>query len=310
MPRTSEREKERKGKQKGRKSDRQYLHFALSFLIHDCTRPHAIANTIANPIFLPFDSWLDLQTRIIAYRKELRDLGIRDYQVPGLDRTLSEDSKIKDIDGDTVLAEIRLPYQIVHMLVLLVLAAIPTLFLNLPVGILAGLYAERRRKRALARSKVKIRAFDVMLTEKILFCMVAIPSMWFMYFLLMYFGTDFDAPTIALCIFSLPLFAYVGIIVSEAGIVEFKDLRPYLMRLFPSSRRRLKKLPAMRSQLQVEIRAFIKKLGPAMGDLYYSSELNWKEIIEKSRNEELEAKLLEAVHSENDLASSEFKKDQ
>jgi len=256
-------------------------------------------------------SWLELQQRIVAYQKELRDLGIRDYQVPGLDRTLNEDTKIKEIDGDHVLAEIRLPYQIAHMLFLLVLAAIPTIFLNLPVGILAGMNAERRRKKALARSKVKIRAYDVMLTEKILFCMIAIPTMWFMYFLVMYFGTNFDGPTIALCIFSLPLFAYVGIIVSEAGIVEFKDLRPYLMRLFPSTRRRLRRLPATRRQLQIDIRAFIKKLGPAMGELYYGKTLNWKEIIEKSRDDDLRAKLVEAVNSEADLASLlDAKKDQ
>jgi glycerol-3-phosphate O-acyltransferase/dihydroxyacetone phosphate acyltransferase len=137
--------------------------------------------------------------------------------VPGLDRTLNEDSHLEDIDGDRILQEVKLPYQIIHLLVVLLLAAIPTVFLNLPVGILAGLYSERRRKKALAKSKVKIRAFDVMLTEKVVFCIVAIPTLWFIYFVLLYFFTDFDAPTIALCIMSLPLFAYVGIIVSEAG---------------------------------------------------------------------------------------------
>jgi glycerol-3-phosphate O-acyltransferase/dihydroxyacetone phosphate acyltransferase len=50
---------------------------------------------------------------------------------------------------------------IVHLLLLLALAAIPVLLLNLPVGMLAGLYAESRRKKALAASKVKIRGYDV-----------------------------------------------------------------------------------------------------------------------------------------------------
>jgi glycerol-3-phosphate O-acyltransferase/dihydroxyacetone phosphate acyltransferase len=96
---------------------------------------------------------LDLQNSLVVYQKELRELGIRDYQVPGLDRE-NVDIQIQDIRGDQILKEIRLPYQIVHLLVVLALAAIPTLFLNLPVGILAGLDAERWREKALLKSKV------------------------------------------------------------------------------------------------------------------------------------------------------------
>jgi glycerol-3-phosphate O-acyltransferase/dihydroxyacetone phosphate acyltransferase len=217
--------------------------------------------------------------------------------VPGLDRTLNEDSHLEDIDGDRILQEVKLPYQIIHLLMVLLLAAIPTLFLNLPVGVLAGLYSERRRKKALAKSKVKVRGFDVMLTEKVVFCIVAIPTLWFIYFVLLYFFTDFDAPTIALCIMSLPLFAYVGIIVSEAGMMDFKDVRPYLLRLLPSTRRRLKALPAVRIQLQTDIRAFIKLLGPSIGDIYYGKELDWKEIQAKSRMRSSQINLANASSS-------------
>jgi hypothetical protein len=31
------------------------------------------------------------------------------------------------------------------------------------------------------------------------------------------------------------------------------------------------------------MRAFIKKLGPALGEIYYGKELDWKQIQEKSR---------------------------
>jgi glycerol-3-phosphate O-acyltransferase/dihydroxyacetone phosphate acyltransferase len=227
----------------------------------------------------------------------LRDIGIRDYQVPGLDR---EKTDVMDIDE--ILKELRLPYQIVHLLVLLALAAIPALFLNLPVGILAGIYAERRRAKALAKSKVKVKGFDVMLTEKVIFCIVAIPTLWFVYFLMLYFGTDFDGPTIALCILSLPLFAYVGIIVSDAGMVEIKDLRPYYMRLFPSTRHRLKRLPETRKQLQIDMRAFIKRVGPALGEIYYGKELDWTQIQEKSRRVS-QAQLAKGHSSGADLVS-------
>ena len=97
------------------------------------------------------------------------------------------------------------------------------------------------RRRELATSKVKIRGFDVMLTGKVLFCIVAIPTMWFFYGMLMYFFTDVDGPTMALCIMSIPLFAYIGIFVSEARMVHIKNVRPYYMHLFPSSHRRLRR---------------------------------------------------------------------
>lgn len=215
----------------------------------------------------------------MAYQQELKELGIKDYQVAGLDR------EKYDMDGDTVLREIRLPFKIGQFVFHLVLSAIPVLLLNLPVGVLANLYAERRRKIALAESKVKIRAMDVKLTEKILLCIVLVPILWFIYGLILVFFTDLDGPAIALIILSFPAFSYLGVVVTEAGVVNFKDLRPYIMRLFPSARRRLAALPAIRRQLQTDLRAFIKKMRPILGDIYYEKDLNWKTIQEKNRLE-------------------------
>jgi hypothetical protein len=93
---------------------------------------------------------------------ELKYLGIKDYQVPALaGKHFDEDIDVQNVDGDKILAVLQLSYQILHLLFLLMIAAIPVFFLNLPVGILAGLYAESRRKKALEKSKVKIRANDV-----------------------------------------------------------------------------------------------------------------------------------------------------
>lgn len=223
-------------------------------------------------------------------------MGIKDYQVPGLD------SEKYDMDGDMVMREMRLPYQIGHLLLLLFLAGIPVIFLNLPVGILANLYAERRRKIALAKSKVKIRGMDVKLTEKILFCIVMVPTLWFIYGLLLYLCTDLDGPAIALAGLSMPLFSYMGIVVTEAGVVGWKDLRPYLMRLFPSSRRRLAALPATRRELQKDLRQFIRKMGPTLGELYYGKNLDWQAIQEKRRRETL-------LVVEADTTRAEAKKD-
>jgi hypothetical protein len=48
--------------------------------------------------------------------------------------------------------------------------------------------------------------------------------------------------------------SYSGIIVVEAGIVDWKDLRPFFMRLLPSTRKRLAALPAIRKSLQDDLR--------------------------------------------------------
>jgi glycerol-3-phosphate O-acyltransferase/dihydroxyacetone phosphate acyltransferase len=56
--------------------------------------------------------------------------------------------------------------------------------------------------------------------------------------------------------------SYSGIIVVEAGIVDWKDLRPFFMRLLPSTRKRLAAMPSIRKSLQEDLRAFIKSIGP------------------------------------------------
>jgi glycerol-3-phosphate O-acyltransferase / dihydroxyacetone phosphate acyltransferase len=93
---------------------------------------------------------------------ELRDLGLKDYQVPGLaGEHLAAEATSQVDNRDSVLSALHLVYMIAHLLLLLALAAVPVLLLNLPVGMLAGLYAESRRKKALAASKVKVRGYDV-----------------------------------------------------------------------------------------------------------------------------------------------------
>jgi glycerol-3-phosphate O-acyltransferase/dihydroxyacetone phosphate acyltransferase len=112
----------------------------------------------------PPAKWQDLQSRLQDYREELRDLGIKDHQVPALAEEHLDDEVALDVlhpDADKVISSLQLIYNIIHLTGILALAAVPILLLNLPVGILAGLYSEARRKKALANSKVKVRGFDV-----------------------------------------------------------------------------------------------------------------------------------------------------
>jgi len=221
--------------------------------------------------------WLNLQDRIKSYQQDLNKLGIKDYQVPGLVSVQNESY------GDTLLRTLRLPYRIAELLFLIIVSLIPALFLNLPVGFFARLYANKRRKAALARSKVKVKGVDVLLSEKVLLCIVLVPSLWIAYGLALYFFTNLDGPTIVLSISSLPLFSYMGIVTTEAGMVEFKDLLPTFQQLYPSTRRKLLSLPALREELQKDLLEFIRMIGPSLGDVYTEKTMDWAQFQEISR---------------------------
>lgn len=124
-----------------------------------------------------------------------------------------------------------------------------------------------------------------MLTEKIVFCLVMIPALWVFYGLLLVYFTDFDGPTVAFIFFAFPICAYLGVVVAEAGIIELHDLRPHLMRLIPSKRKRMAALPSTRLKLREDLRAFIRSIGPALGEIYYGENLDWNKIWEQSKQE-------------------------
>ena len=227
----------------------------------------------------PPPEWQEMSRRVSDYRQTLKELGLRDYQVPALtEEHMERDVSLAHLVNGT--------YQTLHLLFLILVAAIPFLLINFPVGILAGWHAEQRRKRALAKSKVKINAYDVMLTEKVLFCIVAVPTLWIIYGIALSTLTDWDGPMIALCLGCLPLFAYMGIVAAEAGMVSWKDLQPAfsLRRLHRSTRKRLAALPSVRKALQDDIRAFIKEVGPKyLGQLYYAKDkVDWNKFWEEA----------------------------
>lgn len=235
----------------------------------------------------PPKKWIEMKQRIIEYRNTLKETGIRDYQVPALieehyEQELSIGNTLEN--PNQVLNILHLTYQTLHLLFLISVAAIPFLLINFPVGMLAGLYAERRRQSALAKSKVKVKGYDVMLTEKVVFCIVAVPTLWVFYAFLLYALTDWSGTTIILCMSCLPLFAYMGIVAAEAGMVDWNDLRPLVMRLSPGARKKLAALPRLRKELQDDLRAFIKDVGPKyLGDLYFKEKVDWTTLWEKEK---------------------------
>lgn len=241
--------------------------------------------------------WLSLQQRLKEYAHELKELGLKDYQVNMLVVVAASDDPQQQQTPQWYLL-LQWIYAVGHLIVLLAIAAIPTLALNLPVGVLAGLYSERRRRTALQKSKVKIHGYDVMLTEKVVFCIIMVPTLWFLYFLLLKFGTNLEGPAIALIMLSLPVFSYIGIVVAQAGMVGWNDLRPHLMLLFPTTRSRLQALPVTRRALQKDLRAFIKRIGPELGDLYYENKVDWAALQETYRRRVKEESVVEASKKE------------
>jgi len=65
--------------------------------------------------------------------------------------------------------------------------------------------------------------------------------------------------------------------------VDVKDLRPYVMKLIPSARRRLTALPATRKALRADLRQMIRLIGPTLGDIYYGKQLDWQKITLETR---------------------------
>merc|ERR1711871_1752290 len=94
----------------------------------------------------------------------------------------------------------------------------------------------------------------------------------------MVFFTNFDIQTIFFIIVSMPIFSYAGIMATEAGMVDFKDLKPHIAKLYPSKRKRIRALPKMRLRLVKELRTFVKKFGPTLGELYFEKDVDWAKV--------------------------------
>jgi len=212
------------------------------------------------------DGLRELERRLNDYQKTLHRLGLRDYQVP----TLEQDDYLK------------LCYSIAHLFLVLTLAMMPSLVLNAPVGVIARIFSSREQKKALAASRVKIEARDVVLSKKITLSIVLVPTLWIVYAILLYKYTSLQPSTIAVLFFSCPLFSYLGVMATEAGMVDAKDLKPVVMRLLPGARKKMQNLPAERAQLQRQIRAYIHQIGPELGSLYTDKTVKWEEYIRKS----------------------------
>ena len=72
-------------------------------------------------------------------------------------------------------------------------------------------------------------------------------------------------------------------------MVDWKDIKPRLLRTLPSYRRKAELLPHTRRKLQKEIREFIQEHTEVLGPLYSSYKIDWKEYME-NKTKQLEEK--------------------
>lgn len=165
------------------------------------------------------DDIVQLTKRLDEYQQTLDEWGLRDYQVRSLDDPFSAHL-----------------HTFMHGLLVWILASIPSLVLNAPVGVAAHYWAHKEAKKDLQNSRVKLHARDVLMSKKILFSLVAVPVLWISYSALLYFFSPLSFEAVVLFFFGCPFFSYLGVMAVEAGMVDLKDLRPAFLRLLPAFR--------------------------------------------------------------------------
>eukprot|EP00602_Paraphysomonas_sp_CaronLab_P007148 CAMPEP_0185032692 /NCGR_PEP_ID=MMETSP1103-20130426/20972_1 /TAXON_ID=36769 /ORGANISM="Paraphysomonas bandaiensis, Strain Caron Lab Isolate" /LENGTH=564 /DNA_ID=CAMNT_0027568675 /DNA_START=349 /DNA_END=2043 /DNA_ORIENTATION=- len=232
-----------------------------------------------------------VRKRLAEYQASLDEWGLRDYQINAL--------------GTPFASQLQTFF---HALLVWILAVIPSLVLNAPVGFAAHYWAHREAKKDLKNSRVKLHARDVLLSKKILFSLVAVPVLWLSYSILLYTLTPFSLETVVLFSLGLPVFSYIGVMAVEAGMVDLKDLRPAFLRLLPSFRTNvIEILPKTRLALQMEVKDLVRKYGPELGDLYYKEEVQWHQVLKKvgSRSDLDDEKLNKRLLSDSKPLSSD-----
>jgi len=206
-----------------------------------------------------------VRTELLSYMSSLKELGLRDHQV----------MQIQWWGVDHLFG--RLAY----VTLMLGLGAIPQLMFNLPVGLVARAFAATEQKKALKASSVKLAARDVLMSYKIIYCLMLVPVLYILYIgvLLCYVGFNRSAFLLTL---AAPIFSFFGVKASEQGIRAYSDIVPLAMRLFSASRREQNKMPARRAALQKKVRGAVRSAGPLLGGLYTAETVDWqKEIPEE-----------------------------
>ncbi|KAJ4490780.1 glycerol-3-phosphate O-acyltransferase [Lentinula aciculospora] len=200
-----------------------------------------------------------LRKDVLKYNRSLRALGIRDHQVP---RVQKATWKILGV----------FLYRL-GLLAVWAVFALPGTILNGPIFILASIVSKRKAKADLATSTVKLTGRDVLATWKGLIALGVAPVLYSFYaFLVALLALRVDASLKwrILAPFSvflaLPLMSFAALKFGEAGIDVLKSLGPLITALIPGQQRSLDKLRTTREQLSNEVMEVIQELAPRLYD--------------------------------------------
>lgn len=198
---------------------------------------------------------IKLREDVLKYNRLVRDLGLRDHQVPR-----AQPASWKTLG--------LLLYRLLLLAAWTVLA-LPGVILNGPIFLTASIISRKKAKEALAASVVKVAGRDVLATWKILVALGVTPLLYGLYaFIATVIVFKAGAPlnvklwTPFVVMLALPFIAYAALKFGEAGLDVLKSLRPLVVALVPGQQRSLDKLKTMRTRLSNELAEVINEFGP------------------------------------------------
>ncbi|KAI0361999.1 glycerol-3-phosphate O-acyltransferase [Trametes cingulata] len=198
-----------------------------------------------------------LRDDVLKYNRFLRDLGLRDHQVPKAQKAGWKTFGL-------------LSYRLILLTVWTVLA-LPGVILNGPIFVTASVISHKKAKEALAASEVKIAGRDVLATWKILVALGVTPVLYSFYAVLAtVVAVKAGAPlkwriwTPFIVLMILPMIGYAALKFGEAGVDVLKSLRPLVVALIPGQQRSLDKLKRMREDVANELAEVINEYGPKL----------------------------------------------
>ncbi|KAI0005965.1 hypothetical protein BJV74DRAFT_892687 [Russula compacta] len=200
-----------------------------------------------------------LREKVLKYNRLLRDLGLRDHQVPRAQKASWKTFGL-------------LLYRVVLLLVWTVFS-LPGVVLHAPIFVTASVVSKIKAKEALAASVVKVAGRDVLATWKVLISLVMTPALYMFYAIVATVvavkadaSSDWIFWTPFVVLLALPCIGYAALKFGEAGMDVLKSLGPLIVALIPGKHRYLEHLKRVRQELAKELGEAIDEFGPQIWD--------------------------------------------
>lgn len=203
-------------------------------------------------------SMISLRQNILAYNRDLKNIGLQDHQV-----------ETSNINKFTLFG--KLVFRVLKLLVLVPLA-LPGTIMFAPVFIATRVISQKKAAEALKGSTVKIQANDVVSTWKLLVAMGLSPLLYTFYAVLATYieyryqilpSKPIWLVTVGTYVF-LALVTYAALLVGETGLDIFKSLRPLALALSPRYTHALAKLQQQRQNLVLQVTDTVNAFGPKL----------------------------------------------